>query len=116
MPAYNFKARFADDVENGRKRQTIRKNRKRQTKPRETLYLYTGMRSKKCRKLLEVTCKSVEPIKIYSDLRIRVGKKQLTIVDVEALALSDGFKNVSEFYNFFENQYGLPFNGELIKW
>jgi len=117
MPAYNFKAQFADDVENGRKRQTIRPKRKRKTKPGETLFLYTGMRTKKCRKLCEVVCESVTPIKIYSGLRIRVGNGWLSsIAGVGDLALSDGFKNVNEFYEFFEKQYGLPFEGELIKW
>lgn len=32
MPAYNFKAQFAEAVESGRKQQTLRKPRKRPTR------------------------------------------------------------------------------------
>jgi len=64
MPAYNFKERFAADVESGKKRQTIRRKRKRPTKPGDVLYLYVGMRTKRCRKLREAPCESVVSILI----------------------------------------------------
>jgi hypothetical protein len=62
MPAYNFKARFCELVENGSKRQTIRRRRARPTRIGDTLYLYTGMRRPGARLLRTVTCLSVEPI------------------------------------------------------
>ena len=66
MPALNFKAEFAPLVESGEKRQTIRKLRKdgRDPKVGDALYLYTGMRTKKCRKLGIAPCESVQPIEI----------------------------------------------------
>ena len=42
MALINFQKRFANDVESGKKRQTIRKQRKHPFKLNETLYLYTG--------------------------------------------------------------------------
>ncbi len=53
MVALNFKARFADDVETRRKRCSIRAPRKdgRDPKPGDSLQLYTGMRTRECRKL-----------------------------------------------------------------
>ena len=66
MPALNFKKQFADKVERGEKRQTIRALRAdgRNPQPGQTLFLYTGMRTKSCRKLGEAVCSSVEQIDI----------------------------------------------------
>lgn len=48
MPALNFKAQFAPLVESGAKRRTIRAFRKDKRDPKQgdTLYLYTGLRTK----------------------------------------------------------------------
>lgn len=53
MVALNFKAQFADDVEEGRKRRSVRAPRKdgRDLKKGDKLQLYTGMRQTGCRKL-----------------------------------------------------------------
>ena len=115
MPAYNFKREFAPAVESGQKRQTIRKKRKRPTRVGETLYLYTGMRTKGCRKLKETTCTASEPI--YIDINhIFVGEHELNRGEEIQLAKDDGFDSHAAFMQFFENHYGLPFKGVLIKW
>jgi hypothetical protein len=115
MPAYNFKMQFAGDVETGRKRQTIRPRRKRQTKPGDTLYLYTGMRTKQCWKLGEEICLSVQPIEI-EDTFVRLDGITLGVPEMSKLARADGFASLGEFYDFFSEHYRLPFRGELIKW
>jgi len=116
MPAYNFKAKFADAVESGRKRQTIRKRRKRPTRPGDRLYLYTGMRTKACRKLRENDCLSVEPMVIDVG-SVRLAGRRLTMVEVDQLSVADGFERADDFFEFFEQHYGLPFDeAELIKW
>lgn len=57
MVAYNFQARFAPDVAAGRKLQTIRaEGRRAHAKAGDRVQLYTGMRTKACRKLAEGTC------------------------------------------------------------
>ena len=118
MPAYNFQERFAPDIESGKKRQTIRPERKRPTKPGDTLYLYTGMRTKRCRKLREATCLSVQPIKIEDTFFIRLNGKVLGVPEMSDLARADGFASLSEFYDFCEEHYGIPYDVELelIRW
>ncbi len=64
MPSINFKPEFAEAVKNGTKRQTIRQVRKNPIKPGDMLTMFTGQRTKDCRKLCMHKCKSVEEIEI----------------------------------------------------
>ncbi|WP_150213004.1 hypothetical protein [Candidatus Tokpelaia sp.] len=65
MVVYNFKEQFADLVASGEKCQTIRRLGKRShARAGDRLQLYTGQRTKSCRKLGEAICTSVTPIKI----------------------------------------------------
>ncbi len=121
MPALNFKKVFANDVESGQKRQTIRKFRKDGRDPRsgQTLYLYTGMRTKSCRKLSEDEC--VEALPIWIDQHengiaiIILDGDQLDSVGIAKIAKADGFKNTGEFLTFFGTRFE-PFYGLLIRW
>lgn len=115
MPAYNFQSRFADPVASGEKRQTIRKPRKRPTRPGDNLKHYTGMRTKQCRLLCEATCKSVEPIRISSE-RVLLNGKRLNYGEIVDLARADGFADVLPLLDFFEGWYGPDAELELIKW
>ncbi len=118
MPALNFKKQFADDVESGKKRQTIRAFRKdgRDPKPGQTLYHYTGMRTKGCRKLRADECLDVRQVTIEEDQRVMVGVDALDWQAVKAFAKDDGFESAADFIDFFENAHGLPFYGLLIEW
>lgn len=122
MPALNFKKEFAPLVESGEKKQTIRQVRKNPIENGDTLYLYTGMRTKQCRKLGEVICTGVHSFRIGTDWEDRVvhvdGRKASGVNDwlVDEIAKNDGFSNTHDFFNFFIQQYGLPFNGVLITW
>ena len=115
MPAINFKKQFADLVESGEKRQTIRLVWKYPIKSGDTLYLKIGMRTKQCRKLGEAICKSVQPIKI-NPCSVILNEKNISGNAISELAKADGFKRYRDFFEFFEKQYGLPFKGVLIKW
>lgn len=115
MPAYNFQAQFAPDVESGRKRQTIRPKRKRPTKPGDTLYLYTGMRTKACRKLRKAVCQSVKEITVFPH-DMMLGDRYLSYLEQIEMAGADGFDSLRAFRLFFAERYGLPFEGELIEW
>lgn len=117
MPLLGFKKQFAPLVEAGTKRQTIRAKRFDGKNPHqgETLYLYTGLRTKECRKLGEPLCKSVEEITIESH-GINVAGSWLDHADVEELARKDGFDSFEQLLAFFEKEHGLPFDGLLIKW
>jgi hypothetical protein len=130
MVALNFKTEFADDVEDGRKRRSIRAARKdgRNPKPGDTLQLYTGMRQKGCRKLGEAKCIRVRPVKIDC-LGITLDGRRLYCGDAPAyaggvdpehydsdFARADGFRTFQDMRDFFEREHGLPFNGFMIEW
>jgi hypothetical protein len=115
MPAINFKQQFTSALSSGEKRQTIRKPRKRQTVPGDTLYLYTGMRTKKVHKLLETVCLAVLPISIWKS-SVRLDGVYLKANEIKDLAELDGFATTEAFYEFFRENHGLPFEGEVIKW
>ena len=118
MVAFNFKAQFADDVEHGIKRQTIRTNRR--CRAGDALQLYTGMRTRKCRKLRDAVCTMVQEVSIAVHgqfVAVRLDGELLPSVLARQLAQADGFDGVSSFAEFFEHEYGgLPFQGWLIKW
>ena len=123
MPAYNFMGRFADAVERGTKCQTIRRTRTRPTRVGDTLYLYTGQRTKHCRQLAVVRCEAVTPITIADDgvwlhgEPLRYALCRLGDADLHLLAVRDGFATVEAFLSFFSKRYGLPTEGlELIEW
>ncbi len=141
MPALNFQSQFAPLVESGKKRQTIRAYRKdgRDPTPGCKLYLFTGMRTKSCRRLVApyrsnlirvfvpfvtlgavVKCKSAKPIHIsrneYGDPVLwRRGENGPEYLPLNT-ARRDGFRNEFEMADWFEKTHGLPFEGLLIRW
>lgn len=130
MVALNFKAQFADDVEIGRKRRSIRAPRKdgRNPKMGDQLQLYTGMRSSACRKLGDAICSRVRLVEIDYD-GVRIEGRKLYCGDAPAyaggvdpehydsdFARADGFDTFQTMREFFEYEHGLPFAGFLIEW
>ncbi len=121
MPSLNFQSRFADDVEAGRKRQSIRA--KCRFKVGDTAHLFTGMRTKQCRRLgkgivtdvLPVTISRVETAR-YSKPVVTVDGRELALSAAHMLAMDDGFTRLGEMEQWFAQQHGLPFAGWLIKW
>jgi len=119
MPAYNFKKEFAYLVETGQKLQTIREVRKRKTALGDKIFLYSGMRTKACRLLGMGEIVGVQKFILHS-------RETFTIADIDIpampwkdglkLARQDGFDTWEEFVKFFEDHYGLPFFGEIIRW
>jgi hypothetical protein len=118
MPAFNFKKQFAADVESRKKRQTIRAKRKDGRNPHvgDELYLYTGMRTKSCRKLGEEICKFVHQITIDEHGHININGEWLPGYEELVFIYDDGFKNAADFTPFFRKEHGLPFEGLLYKW
>lgn len=123
MSAYNFQKQFAGEIEAGRKRSTIRARRKNGyvPTPGERIKLYTGMRTKGCRLLRSVKVLRVTPVTITESNNPFVPK---IIIDgaplphdrAYGIVRKDGFESFQAFKEFFEDQYGLPFNGYLIEW
>jgi predicted transcriptional regulator len=128
MAALNFKKRFAGKILNRQKRQTIRAVRKYPIVPGETLYLYTGLRTKYCEKLREVKCKSVELIHIHINSGIIILPEQTfnTTKELNSFAKADGFTDWEDMKAFWLQEHGVKkgnrkvilrkFIGILIKW
>lgn len=115
---YNFQARFAPLVESGAKPSTIRADRKdgRLPKPGDILTMFTGMRTKACRRLGKFKCVRVSRIEFYGPV-IRINKTHtLTSDEAEALAAREGFGSSMAMREWFSETHGLPFAGNLIEW
>lgn len=115
MPSLNFKPRFVDAIEQGKKRQTIRKLRKRPFKAGDTLYLFTRMRTAGCRRIGQFRCTAVENIRVEQD-QIFIEGERLSARQRNSLALADGFADSAEMMRFFHDQHTLPFVGQIIYW
>lgn len=110
MVAFNF-TQFVDKVENRTKCRTIRKTKRGDVG--QSVQLYTGMRTKACRKLVEEDAQLiiVEPITIFVDEISGV-----SWWNRHRFAQLDGFETFQEFREFFKSTYGLPFSGWLHVW
>jgi hypothetical protein len=126
MPAYNFQNQFAEPVELGIKRKTIRGKRKRPTVIGDKLYLYQGMRTSKCRLLLEAVCTNISDVRIVRcswGVEVWINLERLGDTAFEQLWQSDGFKSAIDFEAFFllkrtsksKNRKDV-WTGEMIEW
>lgn len=127
MPALNFKAQFADDVQDGIKRQTVRAHRK-DGRPHcrvgDTIKLYTGMRTKACRLLCEATVTSIQTVRIEPTEMFLDGKRLFATITSRddptptdnEFAEADGFDSFMDMAEWFRDVHGLPFEGVVIRW
>lgn len=131
MVAFNFKPEFVPKIESGEKKQTIRRSQR--CNPGDDVQLYTGQRTKKCRKIKDSTCTKIVNVAI-GEQEIR-GKNTRFIQtehngsfmqliegitcekeELDKFAVMDGFENSEKMFDFFKNQYGLPFQGVIHVW
>lgn len=122
MVAYSFKARFADPILDGTKRQTIRAPRKRHARSGEELQLYTGMRTKSCKLIRRAKCLDVSTVRLDFDAtRVEVletGTAWTTIDECNAFAVADGFTDWKDMHAFWRKEHPDidAFEGVLIRW
>ena len=115
MTAFSFKPYMAPKILDGTKLSTIRSTKRCEVG--DTMQLYTGMRTKKCKKLKDVVCIGVAPIMIREpDIWAIIGKIEGNIHPANVLHLQEGFKNAQEFLEFFRQEYGLPYRGWIHAW
>ncbi len=117
MVAFNFMADFEPVLSSGYKTRTIRAWGKQGKKCNvgDRLQLYTGMRSKQCRKVADAICIGTAQIVIHQDgyelggllehTRIQ-GKVATRGDDGRDFFQLDGFDNEAEFREFFKEQCG----------
>lgn len=121
MVAYSFKKRFAPEIIEGTKAQTIRGPRVRHARPGEKIQLYVGMRTKSCRKIIsDPVCLRVDPIGIWVPTKLEpaalIQDGRRTYI-TDAFARADGFADIEDFTRFWFDTHGPgEFSGVLIAW
>lgn len=88
--------------------------KRRHARPGDALQLYTGMRTKACRKLRDAKCTLAIAITISSD-GVKIGSRNSPLLS-KSIAKKDGFKDFAEMAAWFDKTHGLPFSGVLISW
>ena len=137
MVAYSFAPQFIDPIVARTKKQTVRGHRARHARPGEPIQLYTGMRTKYCRKLIDPDpiCIGVHPITITIDTEaeqlitgITHGHVELSDVGIERFAECDGFGSLAQGFarrrmgEFWLKAHAEPgarwieFKGVCIRW
>lgn len=118
MVALNFQPWKAPMVESGTCRQTIRSD----TRARVgcSLQLYTGQRTKACRKLRpDETCTGISRVTLMERVVVQTaGLPVLTGLECDEFAKADGFVSYSDMWAFFKhkaNEHGEVI-GFRIRW
>lgn len=105
MPAYNFQRQFVEPILSLEKPHTIRPERKNPTEVGDMLYLYTGMRTKKCKLIATSSCIDVKWIGIYirphSEPFVMLSGNVFSSFELRRLVRRDGFANEDDFFTFF---------------
>lgn len=116
MPALNYKREFADAVESGKKRQTIRAWRARPFRIGDMLSHYVDQRQPTARLLLHVECRMAIPIDVWP-VMCSFGGHDIIGEEAESFAKADGFESFDELAEWLrKSSGGLPFHGQLIMW
>lgn len=120
MPALNFKKEFPPLILAGKKPFTLRALRKdgRDPKAGDTLYLFTGMRTKACERFAVKRCEFAVTIKLrwHSFDLPRIGTLSNTDTR-EIFARLDGFASYEAFCQFHEVRPGMRVKKmRLISW
>lgn len=118
MVAYNFQARFADAIQAGEKAITIRDVAKRKHADKgDRVQLYTGQRTKACRKLVDPdpVVVGVQAIRFYWDGRVWLDG-WMTASEIETLARLDGFEDGEAFLAFHRPAEDHVARKVLIEW
>lgn len=130
MVAYSFNPRFVEPIRQGLKTQTIRaQGLRRHARPGEMLQLYSGMRTAHCQRILPDTpCLEVMKIMIVFATGIadglpmiaKVRTDGITVRDVDAFAIRDGFTDREDMSAFWRQHHPEAvhegFCGILIEW
>lgn len=116
MVALNFKAQFAPAVASGQKTQTIRQTFR--GKAGCSLQLYTGQRTKACRKLVEPDPVCLDAMYIGLTANgITLGDKSRFPGDSDDFARADGFTDYAAMWRWFSETYmTASFTGVIIRW
>ena len=115
---------FIDKILSGEKRQIIRRAGPKWAKVEagDRLTLYTGLRTKECRKLGEAFVESITPITIDTEcdnvaVETPLGDFNLDLPALNDLVARDGFVSNPDFFKFFLlNYYVGRLKMVVIRW
>ena len=113
MPSFSFQLRFATEIASGKKGGTIRSTKR--CKPGQTMFLFTGLRTKQSNRIGTKPCVGVVPVTLGL-YHIYLDGLQLSKDECIEFAKADGFKDLDVFFDFFEDHYGLPYSGFWHVW
>lgn len=114
MVAINFSPQFADAVAAGRKTQTIRQ--KARARAGQALQLYTGQRTKDCRKLADAVCVDCTYVGL-TERGVTLGDTSRFPGDRDDFARADGFEDYAAMWKWFSERYETnSFTGHVIRW
>ena len=116
---FNFQEVFVPAVEAGRKRQTIRAERKdrRRPQPGDTARCYERLRSKGARLLYAGTIFEVFSVDvIFVSGRVISNGVRLHSGEIDSFARLDGFTDAHEFFHWFQENHGPWFQGWCCRW
>lgn len=114
MVAFNFSPEFAADVEAGRKTQTIRRSAR--ARAGQGVQLYTGQRTKECRRLGEGICIDSTYVGLTA-AGITLGDVSRFPRDYDEFARADGFADYAAMWKWFSERYETnSFTGYITRW
>ena len=111
-----FKPHFIEPIANNIKIHTIREDKPNRWKKNNLIHFATGVRTKNYNNFQIGICVSTQrfEIRYYSYLfRVTIDDRTLSYGEIETLAINDGFNNVQELLDFFDNK---DFEGKIIHW
>lgn len=137
MVAYSFAPQFVEPILARTKRQTVRAERRRHARVGEPIQIYTAMRTKQCRKLIDPDPVCVDVRSILIDV-VPADRRLITLIhidcvslspwDIEDFARSDGFvadadksatRRMGEFWlkaHGGADAQRIEFEGVVIRW
>ena len=116
---YNFRPEFWPAVASGEKRQTMRRRRNDGLVPvaGDRAMLYQSLRTANARLLNEGVITRVRGVRLdMQDREVIVDGERLDHTAKVAFAHADGFPTLDRMFQFFENTYGVLFEGYCIEW
>lgn len=118
MVAYSFKKQFVVPILSRTKGGTIRADRKRHARPGEVIQIYTGMRTKQCRMITELECRSAEPICLRFDKPevFAAGRVLRSSRALDAFAVFDGFESFEQMRAFWSETPSVMNLGAFSGW
>ncbi|HEX3856538.1 MAG TPA: hypothetical protein VHY30_04490 [Verrucomicrobiae bacterium] len=120
MPQVGFKKQFVPKVMTEEKPFTLRALRKdgRDTKAGQTLYMFTGLRTKQCRKFAEKPCRFAVTVNLsWRSILIPTIGSLKTPALLESFSRLDGFESYAAFCEFHKITEGMTAKPmRLVAW